>query len=241
MIIDHRHGRSHRADLRPTRLNVYAALRVVIPPEGTVRMDRIHYAEGVDIGLLLADLHLRGVGHFTVSIQTAGGDQEIVTLRETNVSLGVLRGTLASQNAAVTLGDGILQVRDGEGIEARYLDGDDGLGHADQWRQASAVADFKPPAVVSVEAKPEGPAATIEVRTSEPTRAEVRFGEIAAGPFLSIQKDPALSEQHSISLRGLAPQTQYYFVVALTDEAGNEALADNNGQNYSFATVPTPP
>lgn len=223
------------------RLNVYAALRAVIPPEGTVRMDRIYYAEDVDIGLLLADWHLRGVGHFTVSVETAGGDQEIVTLRETNVSLGVLRGTIASQSAAVTLGDGILQVHDGEGIEARYLDSDDGLGHVDQWRQAIAVADFKPPAVVSVEAKPEGPAATIEIRTSEPTRAEVRFGDSSTGPFVSIQKDPALSEQHSIPLRGLAPETQYYFVVAITDEAGNEALADNNGQHYSFATLATPP
>jgi hypothetical protein len=219
------------------RLNVSAALRAVIPPEGTIRMDRTYYAQGTDIGLLLADWHLRGVGHFTVSVETAGGDQEIVTLRETNVSLGVLRGTLGSQNAAVTLGDGILQVHDGEGIQARYLDGDDGLGHAAQWRQASAVADFRPPAVVSVEAKTEGLMATIEVHTSEPTRAEVRFGETSTGPFVSIQRDPALSDQHSIQLRGLAPQTQYYFIVAIADEAGNEAVADNDGQNYSFATL----
>jgi hypothetical protein len=220
------------------RLNVYAALRAAIGPEGTIRMDRTYYAQGTDIGLLLADWHLRGAGAFVVFVETAGGDQEIVTLKETNVSLGVLRGTIASQNAPVRPGDGILQVHDGEGIQARYLDADDGLGHAGQWRQAIAVADFKPPAVVSVEAKPQGATATIEVRTSEPTRAEIRFGETAGGPFISIQRDPALSTQHSISLRGLAHQTQYYFVVAITDEAGNEAVADNNGQNYSFATLP---
>ncbi len=218
------------------RLNVYAALRAAIPPEGTIRMDRAYYAEGTDIGVLLADWHLRGVGHFTVSIETAGGDQEIVTLRETNVSLGVLRGTIATQNAAVVLGDGILQVHDGEGIEARYLDADDGKGNADQWRQAMAMADFTPPAVLSIEAMPQGTAATIEIRTNEPTHAEVRFGETATGPFVSIQKDPALSEQHSIQLRGLAPETTYYLTVAITDEAGNEAVVDNNGQNYSFAT-----
>jgi subtilisin family serine protease len=223
------------------RLNVYAALRAVIPPEGTIRMDRTYYAEGADIGLLLADWHLRGVSHFTVSVETAGGDQEIVTLRESNVSLGVLRGTIISQNAAVTPGDGVLQVHDGEGIEARYLDADDGSGHAGQWRQAIAIADFRPPAVVSVEAQPQARAATIEIRTNEPTRAEVRFGETTTGPFVSIQKDPALSGQHSILLRGLAPQTQYYFVVALTDEAGNETLADNDGQNYSFVTVAPSP
>ena len=223
------------------RLNVYAALRAVIPPEGTIRMDRIYYAQGADIGLLLADWHLQGAGHFDVSVETSGGDQEVVPLRETNVSLGVLRGTIASQNAAVTIGDGILQVRDGEGIEARYLDADDGLGHAAQWRQAIAVADFQPPAVVSVEARPQDQAATIEIRTSEPARAEVRFGKTPAGPFASIQKDTALSEQHSIPLRGLTRQTQYYFVVALRDEAGNEALADNNGLNYSFTTLATGP
>jgi subtilisin family serine protease len=223
------------------RLNLYAALRAVIPPEGTIRMDRTYYAEGSDIGVLLADWHLKGAGHLEVSVETAGGDREIVTLRETNVSPGVLRSAMGSQNAAVMPGDGILQVHDGEGIQARYLDADDGLGHANQWRLAIAVADFKPPAVVSVEAKPEGPATTIEIRTNEPTRAEVRFGENPAGPFVSIRKDPALSGRHSIPLRGLAPQTQYYFVVALTDEAGNEAVADNNGQNYSFTTpVPSP-
>jgi subtilisin family serine protease len=223
------------------RLNVYGALRAAIPPEGTVRMDRTYYAEGTDIGLLLADWHLRGAGHFTISMETAGGDREIVALRETSVSLGVLRGTIASQNAPVVPGDGILQVHDGEGIEARYLDSDDGQDHAGQWRQAIALADFTPPAVVSVEAMPQDRVATIEVRTNEPTRAEGRFGETPTGPFVSIQKDPALSEQHSIALRGLAPETQYYFVVAITDEAGNEAVADNNGQGYSFATLATQP
>ena len=98
------------------RLNVYKALRAVIPPEGAIRMDRGRYAKGADIGLFLADWHLRGVGLQTVLVEAASGDQEAVTLRETNVSLGVLRGTLASENAAVTQGDGVLQAHDGESI-----------------------------------------------------------------------------------------------------------------------------
>ena len=220
------------------RLNVYAALRAVIPPEGTIRMDRTYYPDGADVALLLADWHLRGAGQFTVSIDTAGGDHETVALKETNVSLGVLRGTIASRNAAVAVGDGILQVHDGEGIQARYLDSDDGQGDAGEWRLAIALADFRPPTVVSVDANAQSATATIEVRTNEPTRAEVRFSATAAGPFVSVQRDPALNAQHSIQLRGLARQTRYYFVVALADEAGNEAVADNDGQNYSFATEP---
>jgi hypothetical protein len=220
------------------RLNVYNALRAVIPPEGTIRMDRACYAEGVDIGLLLADWNLKGAGHYAVLVETAGGDQETVTLRETSASPGVFRGTLASQNAPVKLGDGILQVHDGEGIQARYLDANDGAGHTDQWRYASAVADYTPPSVVSLETKPQGRVTTVEFQTSEPTRAEVRFGQTRGGPYLSIQKDPILSEQHSFQLSGLAPQTQYYLVVAITDEAGNQAVVDNNGQSYSFVAQP---
>jgi hypothetical protein len=167
-------------------------------------------------------------------VETAGGDQETVTLRETSVSPGVLRGTMGSENADVKLGDGILQVHDGEGIQARYLDAEDGSGRTEQWRYASAVADYKPPSIVSLETSSQRTVTTVEFRTSEPTRAEVRFSQTNGGPYLSIQKDPPLSEQHSIQLRGLAPQTQYYLVVALTDEAGNEAVADNDGQSYSF-------
>jgi hypothetical protein len=216
------------------RLNVYNALRAVIPSAGTIRMDRAFYLQGADISLLMADWDLKGAGHCTVLVETAGGDQEVVTLAETEVAPGVFRGAIASANAPVHRGDGILQVHDGEGIQARYLDADDGAGHAGQWRDASAVADYLPPRVVSLETASQAGVTTVEFRTSEPTRAEVRFGQVQGGPYLSIQKDPVLSAQHSVQLRGLSAQTQYYLVVTMTDEAGNEALADNDGRSYSF-------
>jgi subtilisin family serine protease len=216
------------------RLNVYEALRAVILPEGTIRMDRAHYLQDADISLLMADWDLKGAGQCTVLVETAGGDQEIVTLRETSVSPGVFRGAITSENTPVKLGDGVLQVHDGEGIQARYLDANDGSGHTGQWRSASAVADYKPPSVVSLETTSQGRVTIVEFQTSEPTRAEVRFGQTSGGPYLSIQRDLVLSEQHSVQLRGLTPGTQYYLVVAITDEAGNEALADNDGQSYSF-------
>jgi hypothetical protein len=177
---------------------------------------------------------LRGAGHDTVLVQTTGGDQETVTLRESNVSLGVLRGAMTSQATVVRPGDGILQVHDGETIEARYLDANDGSGHSGQWRQASASADYKPAVVVNLEIKPQGPATIIELRTNEPTRAEIRYGKTCGGPYDLIERTGGSHEQHSIMLRGLSPQARYCFVVALTDEAGNETLADNNGQAYSF-------
>ena len=216
------------------RLNVDRALRAVIPPEGTIRMDRAYYAESTEIGLLLADWHLKGAGHAAVIVETAGGDQETVTLTETDIALGVLRGTIASRNAPVKPGDGILQIHDGEGIQVRYLNGDDGSGRTGQWRSASAIADYTRPIVSNLDIKPQSGVTTIEFRTSEPTRAELRYGQTRGGPYDWIQRDAGVSERHSIDLHGLTPPAQFYFVVALTDEAGNEAVADNNGQSYSF-------
>jgi len=216
------------------RLNVYNALRAVIPPEGTIRMDRTYYREGTDIGLLLADWNLKGAGHRDVLVETAGGDRETVTLTETNVAPGVLRGTIASRSDVVKPGDGIVQVHDGEGIQARYLDDNDGSGHLSQWRYASALADYRPPTVVSVETASQSAAATISFRTNEPTRAEVRYGNAQGGPYDWVAKDFGFSDQHSVQLNGLTPPAKYFFVVALTDEAGNEALADNDGRSYSF-------
>jgi subtilisin family serine protease len=217
-----------------SRLNVYNALRAVIPPEGTIRMDRACYPEDAEIGLLLADWDLKGAGHYAVSLETTGGDQETVALREANVAPGVFRGTIASQDAVVKVGDGILEVHDGEGIQARYLDGDDGSAQAGQWRYADAVADYRPPTLLSLEIKTQGGVTTIEFRTSESTRAEIRYGQTNGGPYGAVQKASGLSEQHSIELRRLPPPAQYYFVVAMADEAGNEAVVDDNGQSYSF-------
>ncbi len=217
------------------RLNVYQALRAVIATAGTIRMDRAFYTQGAEIGLFVADWHLRGAGFCTVSIQTSGGDLETVILKENDMPLGVLQGTIASQNAVAIPGDGILQIRDGEGIQARYLDADDGAGHAGEWRSASAITDYTRPAILSLEIKPQSVAATITFSTSEPTRAEVRYSE-AGGPYLT-QRDPGGSDHHTIELHGLDVLTRYRFMVAITDEAGNTTLADNNGPGYAFVTA----
>jgi predicted outer membrane repeat protein len=216
------------------RLNLYDALRAAIPAAGMIRMDRSDYAAGADIRLLVADWHLRGAGSRTVSVETPSGDKETVTVRETEVSQGVLLGSIASRNAPVKPGDGVLEVQDGESILARYLDANDGAGHVNQWRQASAVADYTPASLVSFEVTPHRATMAIEFHTSEPTHAEVRYAKTAGGPFDLVAKDSGLSEQHSIELQGLTPQTPYYFVVVTTDEAGNEAVADDKGKGYSF-------
>jgi subtilisin family serine protease len=220
------------------RLNVKRALRAVIPPEGTIRMDRACYARDAQIELLVADWDLRGAGDIVALLETAGGDQETVTLRETDASLGVLRSAIISSDGAVLPGDGILEVQDGEGIQVRYFHADDNPAGAGQWRLASAVADYQPPTVASLEVKSQGAVTVIEFQTNEPARAEIRYGQTEGGPYDLIQRESGRVEPHHIELPRLPRQTRYYFVVAVADEAGNEALADNGGQSYSFVTPP---
>lgn len=218
------------------RLNVHAALRAALPAAGAIRMDRAYYRRDAEIGLLVADWHLRGAGQIPVFVETAGGDRETVLLSENPAALGALRGSISTRSAAVRPGDGILQVHDGAGIQARYLDADDGPGRAGPWRHASAVADYTPPSVVGIETRPQNTAATIELRTSEPALILVRYGKTAGGPYDRTHRGVGAGTRHTLELRGLTVQTRYYFVVVLTDEAGNEALADNNGSAYSFVT-----
>jgi hypothetical protein len=219
-----------------TRLNVYKALQAAIPSNGRIRLDRERYSQEARVGVLVADWDLQGAGRQTVQIDTAGGDRETVTLTESDVSLGVFRGEITIRKAVVKRNDGVLQAQNGQNFVAQYLDADDGLGHAGQWHQAVAIADYQPPTVLDVRAVTVGATATISILANEPVRTEVRCGKIRGGPYSLIQRGQQLGESSTIELSGLSPRTSYYFVVAATDEAGNETLANNAGQGYTFIT-----
>lgn len=218
------------------RLNVSAALQGAVPPVGTIHLDRENYADGVPVSILVADWDLRNAGTQEVFLTADGGDEEVVTLTETEVSLGVFRGDVVVQNALAIPGDGVLQTQDGQGILARYLDADDGQGNFGQWRQAIAQADFTAPSLLDVQVQIQGTAVTINLLTDEPALAEIHYGTISGGPYGLSEGETQLAELHDIDLSELRMQTRYYFVVLLTDATGNEILVDDGGQPYSFMT-----
>jgi hypothetical protein len=220
-----------------TRLNVYKALHAAIPSDGRIRLDRGCYGQDSRVGILVADWDLRGVGQQTVRIDAAGGDKEAVILTESAASLGVFRGEIVVRKGVAELGDGILQAENGQDFVAQYRDADDGLGHAGQWRQAVATVDLQPPAVLDVQVVVTGVTAAIRVLTDEPVRAEIRYGTTHGGPYDWVERESQIGESSYIELSGLNSRTTYYFVVAATDEAGNETLANNAGQAYTFVTA----
>jgi subtilisin family serine protease len=222
------------------RLNVYAALQGAVPPAGTVHLDREKYADGTSVSVLVADWDLRNAESQGVFLTTDDGDEEVVTLAETEVSLGVFRGEIVVLNAVVMPGDGVLQTQDGQGILVRYQDADDGLGNFGQWRQATAQADFVAPMLLDVQVQVRGTAVTINLLTDEPALAEIHYGTTSGGPYGLSEGETQRTELHGIDLSDLRMQTRYYFVVSLTDAAGNEILVDDGGQPYSFMTSGRP-
>ncbi len=223
-----------------SRLNMYEALRLAIPSAGTIRLDREKYTEGARVGIFLTDWNLRNMSQQVVLLETDSGDEEAVTLAEAVVSLGVFTGDILVHSAAVTPGDGVLQGYDGMGIVARYLDADDDQGRFDEWREATALVDFSPPMVLDVQVQVRGATAIVSLLTDEPAIAEIRYSKVLGGPYDLVKSGTQLGTLHNIDLSGLSTQTTYYFVVALTDEAGNAALADNAGQPYFFTTSGRP-
>jgi subtilisin family serine protease len=122
------------------RLNVAAAMQQTIPEKGLVYFDRQAYPRGSDIAVLLMDSQLAKAASQTVVIETENGDVESLVLSQTSWARGVFLGTIASQDAPASPADGRVQIRDGQQMTARYADADDGLGSANQWAVAEAVA-----------------------------------------------------------------------------------------------------
>ncbi len=73
---------------------------------------------------------------------------------------------------------------------------------------------------------------TIEWTTDEPASSRIDFGP-TSNYGETISMDGALTMEHKIKLRGLAPATKYYFVVKSKDESGNEAVSEE----FTFATL----
>lgn len=156
------------------RLNVANALRAAIPEQGIVRFDREVYAPGDDVGILLADWHLRGAG---IQVVRAGGagDLETVTLTETETSLGVFQAVVPSEDAMGVREDGRIQIRHGDDITVQYADADDGQGRVVEWTAAMAQVDGLAPTVAQVEVEMVGPVARVKVVASEPATAHIRY------------------------------------------------------------------
>jgi hypothetical protein len=100
----------------------------------------------------------------------------------------------------------------------------------------SAPVDCAAPAISNVAAQAQN-ARTVQVTfiTTEPALAEVHYGLSCPSLTLSAA-DEDLHSSHEILLTSLNDATTYYYVVAVTDPAGNSVVDTNGGACYQVAT-----
>jgi subtilisin family serine protease len=159
-----------------------------------------------------------------------------VLLTETDPASAVFSGTV--QLGSVS-GPGVLGVSDGGTVTLTYTDADDGQGHQNVPRTASANLDCVPPVISGVSTTNiQIRSATVNFIASEPGTAAVRYGT-ACGQLTSTAPAPRGTTQ-SINLTGLFPSTTYFYAIDAHDDAGNTGTDDNHGSCYTFTTPRTP-
>ena len=111
-------------------------------------------------------------------------------------------------------------------------DTSDNSAASDDFTFATGPADFEPPYIWNVTVSNQTlTTATISWITDEPASTQIEFGTTDAYGT-STTLDPTLRTDHSISLQGLSPSTQYHYRLKNRDESGNLAVS----QDLTFST-----
>ncbi|MBN2055699.1 hypothetical protein JW905_12290 [bacterium] len=207
--------------------------------DGVITLDRQTYAPGIDLMVSVRDTDLNenptmpDVG--TVTITTFLGDQETVTITETGFSTSLLEGQIAVVAGAPVPGNGQIEVVHNGIIVAHYIDENDGHGGTNVEKTASAGVDAQAPSISAVQVTAVTPESmTVQWTTNEPADSRITYGE---GVPVTPVNDANLTLNHGITITGLENCTTYVFYVESCDAAGNLAMDNNGGLNYSAVTL----
>ena len=218
------------ADFVESNLTGYAGC------SATISFDSSVYQCSDTLGLSIADSDLSSGAPFGVSVVATGGDNETVTVSEGSLGSGIFTGSISTSSGAVVVGNGILNVSDGETATATYTDASNGSG-VPVVLQDTALIDCAGPVISNIEATSDvGSSANISFLTNEPASAQVRFGNSCAIIDQTVTVS-GLATSHDVALSALSPSTQYFFAIDATDEAGNVTTDDNGGACHSFTTA----
>lgn len=203
------------------------------PGEGVIVMDRTAYTAPGKIKIRLFDSDLAGKSTASVLIRsTTEPTGETVTLKAATASGSFTNSIATATGTART--DGILQIADGDTIEAVYFD-----ASINSNRLATAVGDLKPPVITGVAATNSFGNTVFTWTTDEPATSTILYG--TSQTSLQSATDSTLTTDHELQLSGLIVGTTYYFAVVSSDEAGNTATNNNSGNYYTFVPVAAAP
>ncbi|HVV01188.1 MAG TPA: S8 family serine peptidase [Verrucomicrobiae bacterium] len=203
--------------------------------QGIISLDHASYRATAPIKIIVTDTDLAGQPSVSVLIKSGTeASGETVTLSPDGSS-GVFTGSVATATGPATP-DGILQMSNGDTIEADYQD-----ASTSTTRKAFARADFLPPVLTAVTATNSFGEETISWNSDEPASSTVFYSDSnPAGPFVAAS-NAGVDVEHLVALDDLQAGHTYYFYIASTDEAGNAGTNNNGGSLFSFVVPATPP
>lgn len=171
---------------------------------------------------------------FTSTVETNGVP---VTLNRT-ARAGLFRGAVSLMPTYTGAAETIV-ARHGDTLTVRFTSPVSGLTVT-----ATAGIDTNPPSIFGVDAEPGYLEALIWWDTDKETDGLVQystspdsFNPTNSLPNFFTAYDPAFDTEHALLLRGLLPNTTYYFRVTSRDRAGNARTDSNNDALYSFTTL----
>jgi len=217
------------------RLNMYAALLRMRGSRGTVWIDDDVYSCFTLMKVRLFDTDLNYYGSQQITVTTEAGDYETVLLTESDSTLGIFAGEISVESGPPNIQDGALQVSHGQIITAIYEDANDGNGNTATVTDTADV-DCEPPIVLNVNVAPAGPEPTVTFETDEPSTARILYATACSGTDYSVADDATLTHTHSIKLKNVSPETDYYFEIEVEDTLSNQTKDDNGGSCYMFTT-----
>ncbi len=198
-----------------------------LPGVGVVIMDRSTYGTSSTVQLKVIDLDQAGRPNAQVLLKSnTEPNGELLTLQPSGTN-GVFTGAVMTVTGPAAT-DGRLQIAHGDEIHAAYEDGN-------QVRTARAEADLLPPHITSVISTNTFGRAVITWATDELSDSLVRYG---TSDDLKLSASHAgFVKEHQVVLEHLEAGTTYRFLVSSTDRAGNNSIANNDGNLFTFTPV----
>jgi len=201
-------------------------------PVGNVFWNQGTFMSSALAGLVLMDSDLSGTA--TVAVTSDTGDAETVTTTEVGNASGVFLGSIQLTSAASSPGDNLLNVVNGGTINVTYDD-----ASPPGTKTATATIDDTPPVISAINTSSvTHNSARIDWLTNEAATSSILYGTTTPPNATGVG---GFGLTHGLTLKGLTPNTTYFFEVTATDQAGNTAVDNNGGAYYTFTTLPIPP
>ncbi|MCK4266135.1 MAG: hypothetical protein KAX31_02570, partial [Thermoplasmata archaeon] len=200
---------------------------------GTVTLDRYSYTKNDIINIRVEDTNLAAAST-TVTITSGSGDSETVTLDVTGAGTRIFTNPISTEFGLIVVEDGILQVSDGDDVEATYSD----LNPVHDSYAYGFIQTFGP-IITNVRVEDiMGTAATVKWDTDIPSNNTVFFGTGPdSGLWTDVQGNDVYTTTHTLILTGLTMETLYYFDVASSTIRGATSKDDYGGDHYTFSTI----